>query len=290
MDSLKLALDLAEQALKAPAKSLREVNSNADRDLFVADWSAFIRIYKHKVPELNPWMVNEYQFYRQIVDKKYPVPVPEIGIYHPQGHKLERYVAHDEMLNKKTLLETRLEIDSILFSVSLLHAAPFVDYPFLPLERFRYFQKRAKAALPESFENEILLKSKQIFDSFPLVACHNHLKRSHLAQTEEIVYLMDLSSVGLNVGLFDVASLVAENNLDSSMARYCLQTYNRLDQNNTYTYEELDTLVAFVQAYYYYYYRCKNFRLNDSRTAKLAEMYKRAFLMRFEASIMEDAE
>ena len=290
MDSLKFALDFAEQALKAPVKSIREVNSNEDRDFFIADWSAFVRVYKRKIPELSPWIMNEYQFYRQIVDKKCLVPVPEIGIYHPQGHKLERYVAHEEMLNKKSLLETRLELDRILYSVSLLHAAPFTDYPFLPLERFRYFQKRAKAPLPESFENGILLKSKQIFDSFPLVACHNHLKKNHLAQTEEIVYLMDLSSVGLNVGLFDVASLVAENNLDSSMARYCLQVYNRLDPNCTYTYEELDTLVAFAQAYYYYYYRSKNLRLNDQRTAKLAESYKRAFLMRFEASIMEDAE
>lgn len=63
-------------------------------------------------------------------------------------------------------------------------------------------------------EEEIIEKTKKIYQTYPKVLCHNDLLFNNILYTQKKVFIIDYEYSGKNIVLFDLMSFVKENNIE----------------------------------------------------------------------------
>ena len=289
MTYLQYAISIMEENLKTEVFSIRPIDDNEHENLlFLVNFDYVIRINnKHPLDEIFREKHGEYRLYEALSKKALALPIPPFIYYNERRDKVEAFVPGTPFGELPSEPEN---IKAVVASIAELHNIVIEISPFDPIARFRHYKAGNRSPLPDAFEQEVIRRFQMIYDSRPLVLSHNHLEGQSIIVDEGKATLLDLAFVGMNAPIYDIASFVSENALDTTNARTALLAYSVQTLESPYSIEELETAVSFVDALSYYY-NSKMYRLTkQERYKKLAAVKKKRFLFAFESSLMEDKE
>jgi|GEM_PF-3653581 len=289
MSTLDQAIHLLEKDLNTPVFSIRPIEGEHDNDLFLANLGLVVRITKPN--ETDAEFIkknNEFAFYKFLANKNIVVPIPAFIYYNSNNDKVDAYIdGQRPTMGAKATLEM---CEDIINSIVALHAIEVPNITFDPFDRFWKYKKLAKNPLPKEFEAQIVAGFKQIYDARPLVLSHNAIGQKTILLTPEGVAFTDSSWIGRNAPIYDLACMVSGLDLESTLSRKCLSRFCSLSLESPYSYEELETTVAFVDALSYYYSQARFHETKQKRFSAEARRRKKRFLFRFEAHLMEGDE
>ena len=289
MTSLDLAIAYFEKQRNEKVFSIRLIEGPHQNDSYLINMSTLVQIAS-KDPLAIPMGIEnpEWDFYRVRAENDFPAPYPHFYAFNQARHRIEPFIFGDQPFESPDKKEK--EALEIVSALSFFHQLPYVVKPYPLLERFRFFKARCDSTLPASFENRILTKVDHLRNPSQFCLCHHQLKSGHIIMSENGPIFLDFEMAGMDCPLLDLASLVEENDFDSPLARKCLAHFNSLHPNVTYSFEDLETLVTFWDAYWYYrhmaYHKISEEPIDEER----AKHKKERFLFAFEASLMGDGE
>ena len=289
MTVVEAAIKIIEENLKKPVFAIRPMDGDHENYLFLVNYEYVLRIGK-KNPVEEPFHAqqNEYKLYAALSKKGLAAPIAPFLFYSSHRDKVE-YILNGCPLDPRGT-DIMMVLPAVVEAIVAFHALSIDVGPFDPFARFRHYKKGNRKPLPESFEQRVLKRFNEIYESRPLVLSHNRLTAENVFTTEEGIRFADLSFVGMNTPLFDLASFVEENELPSPLARQCLMHFSRLSLESPFTYQELEATVLFLDALWYYYGCAMYKTTKEKRYAERAERKKKRFLFAFEANLMEDKE
>ncbi|MCR5349128.1 MAG: phosphotransferase [Bacilli bacterium] len=289
MNRLQKAIQFVETEKGEKVFSIRPIEGHAN-DLFFVNLKYIVRL-----GVLNnidaPFLADycEYHLYKQIIEKRLDAPFPPLMLYAPADRdKWELYMDGEEPFTKKD----RLTEDAFLVvdSIAQMHSLE-VDLPsFNTFSRFNLYKKASGKKLPVSFERQIIANVERIIDSRKPVCCHHQLAADNIILSNQKAILLDLEFVGMNASIFDIASLAEENGFPSALSRQCLTRYSTLTLENAYTFEELNSVIIFLDAFWYYWNMARYNETGQDKYSKAAEEKKKRFLFAFNGKLMEDNE
>lgn len=287
MTYLQYAISIIEDNLHTKVFSIKLLDEeDHDNLLFLVNFEYVVRLGKeHVLDEPFRSKGNEYALYAALAKKDYGLPIAPFIFFSNKRDKVERFV--DGIPFKKEEADM-IQTESIIDAIVALHGADIDVPPFDPFARFRHYKAGNRKTLPDAFEAKILKRFNEIYESRPLVLSHNHLCGENIRLHENGATLLDLSFVGKNTPLFDLASFLEENELDTDLARKCLVRFSSLTLDSPYTFEELRATMLFLDAFWYYYASSMYRKTKQNRFKILAEIKKKRFLFAFEASLMEE--
>ena len=283
--SLDFAISIFEKQRNESVFSIRPVDGLHQNDSFIVNMSTLVQVVG-KDPLALPMNAEspEWAFYRARSQNEAPCPCPHFFSFSQPRHRIEPYIyGRHGFENVETKEKDALEI---IHAIAAFHQLPYATNPYPLLDRFRFFKARSKSSLPTAFENQILTKVDHLLGQGHFVLCHHQLKSGHIIMSEEGPVLLDYEMVGMDCPLLDLASLVEENELDSPLARRCLSLFNSLHPDVTYSYEDLEALVIFFDAYWHYRYAAYYELAKVPIDAEIAKRKKERFLFAFKASLM----
>ena len=285
---IERAIALIEEKLKQKVFSIRPVEGDHDNAPCVVNTSLFVLVGLKNPLAMENEVAAEWEFYSALSKSLYDGPFPRIYVYFDNRTRVETYELGEPPFQDP--LKKESDALTVVSSILELQSLGIVTPDFNLLERFRYYKARAKHPLPASFEAEILTHVSRLRDQGNFKLCHHQLRARHiLMRVEGNPLLVDFGCVGYDIPLMDVASLVEENDLDSSIARACLRKFNCFHTDATYSYEDLEALVLFLDAYWYYFNSALYATLKEPSYKEIAAHKKARFLFAFDAHIMGGA-
>ena len=290
----KSALDIAIEAFEKQKGekvfSIRPIEGEHFNASFVVNMSTLVQISRVD-PLALPLKDDEpeWVFYKTRSQGDLPGPYPHFISVNQMRSRIEPFVFGSHPFENGASKEK--EALAIIEAIAEFHELPYVTKPYPLLERFRFFQSRCGSSpLPASFENQILTKVDHLLGQGHFALCHHQLKSGHIILGEEGPVFLDFEMIGFDCPLMDLASLVEENEFDSPLARKCLTHFNTLHAQVTYSYEDLEALVIFFDAFWYYRYSAYHEMMGNEYYAEKAKRKKERFLFAFESSLMGEGE
>lgn len=289
MTYLEYAIQLMEENLKIPVFSIRPLDEGShDHLLLLANLEYVVRLGReHPLDEPFRSKGAEYQLYAALSKKDLAMPIAPFLFFTNKRDKIERFVSGTPFSKE---IAGPATIEPVVDAIIALHSVSLEIPEFDPFGRFRHYKAGNRKPLPDSFEKEILQRFQQIYESRPLVLSHNRLCGDNIRLNEEGATFLDMSLVGLNTPLFDLASFLEENDVDSTDAKRALLRFSSLTLDSPYSFEELETTMLFLDAFWYYYATNMFHKTKDNKFKAMAETKKKRFLFAFEARLMEGQE
>lgn len=282
MDKTSLAIRQYEKFSKETVFSIRQLDEDHP-NLFLINYSCVVRLSDTKPCELFfQRQQTEYFFYKQAVDKRLPLPCPNILFYIPRGAlKAESYLG-DSFLPDQVSKEDALKV---IDAIALLHQHKLNGHEFDPFDHFYHYKKLTDNPLPTSFEDELIRKMRVLRGSSELVLSHNDLKRRHILFYEGRAFFIDFRNTGENLPLFDLASFFLDVDLGPDTIRACLERYQRIAGGQSYLYQDVFDAMSFIAAYDYYHYSALARESGRAFYKEQAKLRKARCLRLFEETI-----
>lgn len=221
------------------AKLLNEGISNTS---YLVNNEYVIRI-KGPFLDLFNHLENEEKIINQLKDKNF---VEEVISYNKNnGTKISKFLPDTTRLSNPVSKE---EFDLVADLLLELHHTQISCEDFKPFERISFYKKDVYSEIDQKYEDEIINKTKKLYEKYPLVFCHNDLVYGNLLFKKNKLYLLDYEFAGKNIFLFDIASFISENNLrDETNIKLFLSKYGNINR------EELETMIRFEDILWYYW-------------------------------------
>lgn len=128
------------------------------------------------------------------------------------GNKMERYLPVDQYFPKGNCASEH-DLSLMVSTLKRLHSVQGNFKSFYPQDRFKIYKSKSKEDLDPPFESQVLKTLALYFDQGPQVLCHNDLWSDNILFYKGMVVLIDLEFAGLNNPLFDLASVIGENDM-----------------------------------------------------------------------------
>lgn len=285
MSRMDEAIALFERVTKQKAYSIKPMEQAHDHELFLINYEIVVRLGEPNSLE-QPFKKDfgEYALYRVINDRQLSAPIPFLYYYSPNTfNKIEQFVGGTPVFSSGKKEEDAL---AAIRALSELHSISVPSGDFHLLERFKSYKKASGKRLPANLERKALHSVSLILDSRKPVYCHHRLRADNVLLQDGNATLVDFEFGGLDASIMDIASLVEENELSSTLARKCLSYYSSLTLESAYSYEELCDAVTFLDGYWYYYLYARYLETKEERFLKAAEKKKKRFLFAFNGFLM----
>lgn len=176
--------------------------------------------------------------------------VPLIHFDEKTGNKITQYIPGVSYLKSPP---TWKSLDLILQKIDDLHRlqTPIIK-PFDGVKRLEYYRLLSRAESTGLDEASLLNDASAIERLFPSVLSHNDLVKGNMLFTEETLFLIDYEYAGYNSPLFDLISLISENDIQSP--NLIQRMFNRyFSHQKSPTKVQFDRYMLFVDALWYYW-------------------------------------
>lgn len=143
------------------------------------------------------------------------------------GVKATTYLPQAKTL-KDPSLWTRKTLTSLAAHLHALHRLDGAAVGcFNPIQKYHHYRSDIRTPLHEFPESELILSIREMYAKYHKVLCHNDLVPGNIMVDGETVYLIDYEYAGRNIPLFDVVSLLNENNrsYDDPLILHFLESY-----------------------------------------------------------------
>lgn len=231
---------LISKIIGETATSIKPIHEGVSNTSYLVNQRYVVRVKTEKEH------FYKYKNEKEILHKTSNLFISEFVTYlDKDGNKVSEYIqkAH-------TFKAENNEIIAAAKMLKKLHATDIkTRIKFKPFKRFYYYQKKSDG---EKFQHEEALISevKKLYKKYPLVMCHNDLVDNNLLFTKNASYLIDYEFAGKNIYLFDLASLISENNItDKRKIKLFLTTYGFPLSNM----DELTIMIRFLNLLWYYW-------------------------------------
>ena len=253
-NTLAYAIDLFEQTTRSRVHTIRLLPENNANDVYFINLSYVLRIRKENK--------TDDEFYEPpqeltILKKTSPLISPELLAYDPvNGNMLTRYVRPGEMKDEKDA--TFRLYRSLMASLKILHS---IDYsrdnisPFMANARFLSYKIASETSFDEHYENRILQEAILAMHRYPTVVSHNALTKGNFLfdSTSDSVKLIDFEFASLNSEIFDIASVLSENNIEGRLKERLILAYYGAKNVTNQLIEDIDKVIAFQDILWYYW-------------------------------------
>lgn len=231
-----------EQVLKTPIKELKETSYGITNQNFIVkteNEKYFCRIPKDTFFIKNK--DNEKEAIDTLKGEKYFLS----PVYYDANLLITKFQENAKTFISSKNLSSIIEIAKILKS---FHSKKFkTSAVFNPLEIFEKYTYQLQN--PKIDYDDY----KELLDSFsnhynPDRLCHNDLKEGNFLFTSNKIYLIDYEYAGLNDPYFDIASFIAENDLNYQETITFLKAYFTEEKCN---FEKLSIFLQFCDLLWY---------------------------------------
>lgn len=175
------------------------------------------------------------------------------------GNMIDRYIEGDHrFLRADVTLE---ELESLAKLLLRLHAIKGCTTEFYPEQRFSSYKTRSANDLKDPDEDKVRAIVYGFFKQEPLVLCHNDLVHDNVIIEPESkkITLIDFEFAGLNNPVFDLASVLSENDIeDPDKCRYFIKAYYGKDLGENQ--KKKVALTMLYEDYLWYYWALCRFK------------------------------
>jgi thiamine kinase-like enzyme len=128
------------------------------------------------------------------------------------GNKLERFLEQDEYFPKGNMVNAH-ELSLMASCLKRLHSVTGNFKSFYARDRYSAYKTASKEDLDPEFEEKVASLLGTFYHTEPQVLCHNDLWSDNILYYKGMVVLIDFEFAGLNNPLFDLASVIGENEI-----------------------------------------------------------------------------
>lgn len=292
-DPMNRALAMYERTTKKKATSIRLIQDKGNY-IYKIDFIVAVRIKKPN-PTDDPFYSPdvELRIIEGLLQSGKDGPVPPIWAFEMRrGDKMEAWIPSKGNLHLREANGNfnMPVIYGVVDSIKEMHAVPpSVKQDFRFEQRYYSYKKKAGVSLPEGFERSVLKTAVSSLRNSRQVISHNDLHEGNIILTESCrraVYFCDFEFAALNGELFDLASLIEENNLDD-ITELLLTRYLGMNYTPNALYQ-MKILITALDGLWYYWALGRLQDTADPVFADIAKEKKERFLRAFRESIDQD--
>jgi len=195
-----------------------------------------------RIPKEANYMLFNYKNEKQVIDAVKPLNLDLDTLYYDEntGIKITKY---DEQLSP-FIYDENLEVhlDEIAEMLAKLHTINLFEIQFDPFNKLSQYSLGIEKMFP--FEDIVIAKTKNLYQNSKHVLCHNDLVSGNILFSDDRGYLIDYEYAGNNDPMFDLASVLSENNIeDKDVINAFLKEYYK----NSYSTEKyLDVMTYYI--------------------------------------------
>lgn len=215
-------------------------------------------VYREVNQILDPFIdfENEYLCQKMASDANISVPLVDYNL--KTGEKTTTFIPETVFLASPSQLNQIILVAKV---IAKLHQLPIQGLkPFDFLKRINYYKQYLNIKITTSEEALVYRKIADLDEKYPPVFSHNDLVKGNLLFLNNRVYLIDFEYASLNSPLFDLASFLSENNLNSSEEIATLLSNYTL---NDFPLEEIETYRLALD-YLWMYWALARFKLTKN--------------------------
>lgn len=189
------------------------------------------------------------------------------------GNKLERFLPEEQFFPKSNLV-TSHDLSLMASCLKRLHAVQGSFKGFYAFERYTKYKNGSGESIEPEFEKQILDKVSGFYEKEPQVLCHNDLWSDNILYYKGMVVLIDFEFAGMNNPMFDLASVIGENNItDQKMVTEFLKDYygSQLTDDKL---RKVISIVAFEHFMWYYWAKGRFLQTNHPAFLGIAQEKK----------------
>ena len=285
MDSVEKAIAFFEKDSSVKVHSISRVGGGTGNDVFLVNFQHIVRIKKKNEvddPFNTPITEGSAIAAAQQVDG---APIVPLNAYNVRtGDKIEMAILETEPLLSPLSVVTRENLHRVIDAIKILHEGK-TKIQFHHKERFNSYKKKSGERLPAGFEKKVVATAFRIFDNEPQVLSHNDLWEGNILLTPDNgrCYFIDFEFASSNADVFDLASLLEENEIDEDLCAEAVSYYYHSDDPALL--EKVQQVMLYLDALWFYWAMARYHETGKETFFSIAKTKKARFLRAFHASL-----
>lgn len=212
MKNIKQTFEKITKLKVASSKLLPVGLTNDDYLITTIDKKAFIL----RIPKAENYKLFNYSNEEKIIKliSKTGLDVETYYFDKVTGIKITKYIPHLDSFSKSKL-SNQIKLKLVADGISTIHNLKLKPtITFDPFERLTKYKKLASKKL-FSDEQDVIVSCYNDYTNTKHVLSHNDLVDGNLLFSDKRLYIIDYEYAGYNHPLFDAASFLSENNIES---------------------------------------------------------------------------
>ena len=288
-DPLGFAIRYFERTSHTKVSSIREIEGGTGNNLFLVNWDYVVRV-KRKNDVDGEFNTPNTEVAAISFAQKIPFsPIAPICHYDSvNGNKIETAIKDVEPLVSDNEHVTLANLKRVIDAIKVFHQAQPV-YSFSAEHRFYSYKKKSGEALPAGYEKKVLRDALRIIESEDLVLSHNDLWAGNIllpSSEPSKAYLIDLEFASGNADIFDLASLLEENEIPENLCLEAIRYYYGLNFDEEKV-ERVKKMMLFLDALWFYWAMARYKETGKEAFRSIAKTKKERFLRSFRKSISD---
>ena len=288
-DPLSFAIRYFERNSGTKVSSIKEIEEGTGNNVFIVNWDFIVRVKRKNDVDGEFNTPNTEVAAIVYAQKVKDCPIPPIWHYDSlNGNKIEAYIKDTDPLVSENEMITLDNLKRVIDAVKVFHkGAP--QYSFSAEHRFYSYKKKSGEALPAGFEKKVLRDAIRIIESEELVLSHNDLWSGNIllpSAEPSKAYLIDLEFASGNADIFDLASLLEENEIPENLCLEAIRYYYQ-DEFSEEKVERVKKMMLFLDALWYYWAMARYKETGKKIFLPIAKTKKERFLRSFRKSISD---
>lgn len=184
-----------------------------------------------RIPKKENHMLFNYGNEKKVIEMVKPLNLDLDTLYFDEntGIKITKYSKQVSPFVKDENIDAHLS--NIAHMLTKLHQLALPDVVFDPFDKLSQYRQGIDKMF--AFEDNIISKTKSLYDKAKKVLCHNDLVSGNILFTDYRGYIIDYEYAGTNDLMFDLASVLSENNIeDKDKIVYFLKEYYQEEYSN----------------------------------------------------------
>lgn len=227
---LEIAVEDFETISKMKVFSINKLSGGTANEVFQINWNF---VFRMKMPNETDAKFNkpsnELMIIQALADDKH-APMPKVMAYDGRsGNKIEFFIpSRGKMVDDVHPQKTFQNCCDAIFAMHELHAATGPFSFFDCHERFDYYKVASSKVVRSDYERQLRVEAESIINLDKVVLCHNDLWEGNIILTDgpdKYCYLVDYEFAANNGEIFDIASLLEENEIPFEMCKRLINRY-----------------------------------------------------------------
>lgn len=227
---LEIAIEDFEAISKTKVVSISRLTGGTGNELFLINWNYVFRVKLDDETDAKFNKPSNELMIIQALNNDKHAPTPHVLAYDGRnGNKVEEYVhPRGPLVVEDSPSKTFQNCCDAIFAMHEFHASsgPFAFFDCH--ERFDFYRIASQKGVRTDYERQLRLAAEDIINRDKVVLCHNDLCEGNIILTEgpeKYCYLIDYEFAGNNGEIFDVASLLEENEIPFEMCKRLINRY-----------------------------------------------------------------
>lgn len=229
-------------------KSIEEIFSGFSNQNFIVNDAYILRIPLPNKDESIDYTIEE-ETYNLIKDLNFSEKI--VYFSKETGIKISKFIHN---CKSYSITPSNEEIKNVAKLLKKLHKSNIQSSRSYDMfDRLELYKKNVdeKDYILKSYEENLIIKLKEIYPKQSECLCHNDIVRGNLLFGYSKTYLIDWEYAANNNPYFDLASFISENNLSSEQEDLFLSTYFGTKLTNLIK-KRISLFIEFLDILYYY--------------------------------------